>query len=98
MKDSWDGERDPLAALLKGRQGPFEAFVRAETRTLLGFFARLGAGRSEAEDLTQETFLKLYRLAVPDLSLAPRGTSGTPSAPAYQARGQFRGFAFRVAR
>ena len=96
MKDLWDGERDPLAALVEGRTGPFEAFVEAETSTFLGFFSRLGARRSEAEDLTQETLLKLFRLAaasnpVPD-------SSSSSGAVSYEARGQFRGFAFRVAR
>ena len=96
MKDLWDGERDPLAALVEGRTGPFEAFVEAETSTFLGFFGRLGARRSEAEDLTQETLLKLFRLA----SASIPGSASVPSAGAasYEARGQFRGFAFRVAR
>jgi RNA polymerase sigma-70 factor (ECF subfamily) len=58
-----DAEPDPLAALRDGDPGPFEAFVRAETPTLLAFFLRLGAGRAEAEDLTQDTFLKLFRHA-----------------------------------
>jgi RNA polymerase sigma-70 factor (ECF subfamily) len=61
LKDRWDDERDPLAALRAGDRGPFEAFVARETRTFLGFFLRLGARREEAEDLTQEVFLKLYR-------------------------------------
>ena len=95
MKDSWDGERDPLAALVGGRTGPFEAFVQAETGTFLGFFSRLGARRSEAEDLTQETFLKLFRLAVPRDRSEPVAAGAGGS---YEARGQFRGFAFRVAR
>lgn len=93
LKDSWDGESDPLAALREGRRGPFEAFVRAETRSFLGFFARLGASRSEAEDLVQETFLKLFRLAAK--------TQNTPqeATPAlYDARGRFAAYSFRVAR
>ncbi len=103
LKDSWDGERDPLAALVGGRTGPFEAFVQAETGTFLGFFGRLGARRSEAEDLTQETFLKLFRLAAPRPSskTAPAGSgagAATDGHAVYEARGQFRGFAFRVAR
>lgn len=79
--------------------GPFEAFVHAETRTFLSFFTRLGARRSEAEDLAQETFLKLFRLAAPSPSSS--GPSSGPDASArstYESRGQFRGFAFRVAR
>ncbi len=63
MKGSWDRDRDPLAALSRGEQGLFEDFVRREAGTLIGFFQRLGASRTEAEDLTQEVFVKLYRHA-----------------------------------
>ena len=63
MKGAWDADRDPLAALRDGNPGPFEAFVAAESATFLAFFLRLGALRPEAEDLTQELFLKLFRHA-----------------------------------
>ena len=63
MKGSWDADRDPLTALQAGDGSLFEAFVRAETGTFLGYFGRLGAGAEEAEDLTQELFLKLYKSA-----------------------------------
>lgn len=86
MRDSWDGTQDPLSALRAGSPGAFEEFVRAETRTFLAYFIRLGAGRSEAEDLVQETFLKLFRSAA------------QASATSYDARGKFAGYAFRVAR
>ncbi len=82
MKD----ECDPLAALLAGDPQPFEDFVRRELRTFLGFFIRLGAGRGEAEDLTQELFLKLYQQ-----SLYQQGQT-------YRPQGRFRAYAFRVAR
>ncbi len=86
MKDSWDGTQDPLAALRAGRPAPFEEFVRSETRTFLAYFVRLGASRAEAEDLAQETFLKLFRSAA------------SSAATSYDVRGQFSGYAFRVAR
>ena len=105
MKDTWDGERDPLAALRAGRSGPFEAFVKAEIRTFLGFFFRLGATRSEAEDLTQDTFLKLYASSAQIQGADATGGgpglpdgAGTASPVRYDARGQFAGYAFRVAR
>ena len=63
MKQRWDGNRDPLAALAAGQPALFEAFVRAETGTLLGFFRRLGAAPGEAEDLVQDTIVKLFRSA-----------------------------------
>ena len=61
MRTRWDGIRDPLAALAAGQTAPFEAFVAKEAGTLLGFFRRLGAGPGEAEDLVQETILKLFK-------------------------------------
>jgi len=57
---NWDLSQDPLVALRQGDPGPFEDFVRSHTRTLFLFFRRLGAGFHRAEDLTQETFLKLH--------------------------------------
>ena len=63
MRESWYGDRDPLAALANGHPALFEEFVTSETGSLLGFFRRLGAGAVEAEDLVQETILKLYRAA-----------------------------------
>lgn len=63
MKGLWNDERDPLTALQAGRTDLFEAFVETETPTFLAFFRRLGATPGEAEDLTQDTFLKLYEHA-----------------------------------
>lgn len=61
MKGTWDADRDPLAALRAGDASLFEAFVRREAGQFTGFFVRLGAGAEEAEDLAQETFLKMFR-------------------------------------
>lgn len=63
MKGSWDDGLDPLSALRDGDPGRFEAFVRSETGSFVGFFLRQGAERAEAEDLTQEVFLRLFRSA-----------------------------------
>jgi RNA polymerase sigma-70 factor (ECF subfamily) len=63
LKGTWDSERDPLVALRAGDNSLFEAFVAKETRTFLGFFRRLGVSHSEAEDLVQDLFLKLFRHA-----------------------------------
>ena len=61
MKGTWDADRDPLAALRAGDASLFEEFVRREAGSLTGFFVRLGAGADEAQDLAQETFLKMFR-------------------------------------
>ena len=87
LKDPGQGTGDPLVALREGDPGPFEAFVTSETGRFLGFFGRLGASRSEADDLVQETFLKLFRLA-----------SQHAAGADYAAQGRFEAYAFRVAR
>jgi RNA polymerase sigma-70 factor (ECF subfamily) len=63
LNSPWDHSPDPLAALREGDPEPFEAFVRAALGRLLGFFRRQGASLEEAEDLTQEVFLKLHQNA-----------------------------------
>ncbi len=63
MKDHWEDAADPLAALAAGDGTLFEAFVRAELESFLGFFQRLGATRAEAEDLAQDLCLKLHQHA-----------------------------------
>jgi RNA polymerase sigma-70 factor, ECF subfamily len=63
LRRIWDSDRDPLVALRDGDPGLFEALVTEESATFLAFFRRLGAPRSEAEDLVQEVFLKLFRHA-----------------------------------
>lgn len=48
----------------KSAQGDLEAFcgiVRRNQQILLNFFLRLGAKQDRAEDLTQDTFLRLYQ-------------------------------------
>lgn len=63
MDQDGDPEVDPLRALAAGDPRPFEAFVRTRSRSLVGFFLRLGAGLPEAEDLTQDVLVRLYRHA-----------------------------------
>ena len=70
MKGRWNPDIDPLADLQGGRTETFEAFVRDETPALRAFFRRLGARPAEADDLVQETFLKLYSHAA---SYTPQG-------------------------
>jgi len=63
LKGRWDPEQDPLADLVAGETRTFEAFVRDQAPPLRAFFRRLGAPVSEADDLVQDTFVKLYRHA-----------------------------------
>ncbi|MEO2094029.1 MAG: RNA polymerase sigma factor [bacterium] len=63
MKESSDADRDPLLALQGGDVTLFESFVRSESGRFLAFFRRLGARPSEAEDLVQDLFLKMFRHA-----------------------------------
>ena len=62
MGDS-DVAQDPLVALREGDPAPFEAFVHGHARTYFAYFLRQGARHDEAEDLTQDVFLKLHREA-----------------------------------
>jgi RNA polymerase sigma factor (sigma-70 family) len=57
VRSDWDGNPDPLALLRQGLPENFERFVHLESPSFLGFFRRLGASSSEAEDL----FLRLLR-------------------------------------
>jgi RNA polymerase sigma-70 factor, ECF subfamily len=56
---------DPdVGLMLRVREGDNDSFavlVRAYGRRVLGFFRRETTDRAEAEDLTQEVFLRLYR-------------------------------------
>ncbi len=54
---------DPLVALLAGDPEPFERFVTGQTPLFLAFFRRLGARLADAEDLTQEVMLRLFKSA-----------------------------------
>jgi RNA polymerase sigma-70 factor (ECF subfamily) len=56
-------ECDPLVALRAGDPAPFETLVHERTRTLTAYFRHQGAAPGQAEDLTQEVFLRLYRNA-----------------------------------
>lgn len=56
-------DRDEGEWLIRFREGDLEAFDRlvdAYQRRFLGFFRSLGADPETAEDLTQETFLRIF--------------------------------------
>ena len=50
-----------MLAAAKGDDAAFEALVLRHQKPLLNFFCRLGIGLSDAEDLAQLTFVRLYR-------------------------------------
>lgn len=81
-------QSDPLDALRAGDVGPFEAFVRRETRSFFGFFRHLGADPAEAEDLTQDVFTRLFHAR----------DAYRPQVGPLRPGGRFRAYAFRVAR
>ena len=87
LKDPGQGTGDPLVALREGDPGPFEAYVTSSRQPLPGFLRPTGSLAERADDLVQETFLKLFRLA-----------SQHASGADYAAQGRFDAYAFRVAR
>ena len=56
----WNLPRDPLEALRAGDSAPFEQFVEDHARTFFSFFRRRGLSPEQAEDLTQELFLRVF--------------------------------------
>lgn len=62
---SGGAEDDPDSALMtavrNGDDGAFGKLVEKHQRPLMNFFARMGVNITDAEELTQLTFIKLYR-------------------------------------
>jgi RNA polymerase sigma factor (sigma-70 family) len=59
--DHADLETDLMRRVAADEPGAFERLVDRMLPRLLGYLRRLGAGREEAEDLSQEVLLKVYR-------------------------------------
>ena len=58
------GDDADSALMLAARDGDdraFEALVSRHQRPLMNFFRRLGVNNNDAEDLAQQTFIKIYR-------------------------------------
>jgi len=67
-------ERDLVAALRRGEPGAFDAAYERYRGRIYGFLLRLSGSRCLADDLFQETFLRLARHAArlePDTRLGP---------------------------
>ena len=62
MNDDLEQLSDPdlMKHAAAGRPEAFETVVRRHQKPLLNFFRRMGASYSEAEDMVQETFLRLF--------------------------------------
>ena len=59
--DVADPETELMLRVAGGDDRAFEALVHAVLPRLMGYFRRMGARRSEAEDFAQETLMKVYR-------------------------------------
>jgi RNA polymerase sigma-70 factor (ECF subfamily) len=55
-----DGDAALMIAVARGSESAFTALVRGHQKSLLNFFARMGAP-FDCEDLVQETFVRLFR-------------------------------------
>lgn len=53
-------EKEFIAKAQKGDVGAFEEIMSEYERSIFGYVLRLTANREDAEDITQETFLKVY--------------------------------------
>jgi RNA polymerase sigma-70 factor (ECF subfamily) len=58
---SSDLDRLLVLACLKGDERAWESMVRSHTRRIFNFCLRFTGRRDEAEDLTQEIFIRVYR-------------------------------------
>lgn len=56
-----DEDAELMLAAAKGDDAAFEKIVLRHQKTLLNFFCRLGVPISDAEDLAQQTFVRLHR-------------------------------------
>ena len=56
-----DEDADLMLAAAKGDDAAFEKIVLRHQKPLLNFFCRLGVPISDAEDLAQQTFVRLHR-------------------------------------
>src|ERR1700751_6488369 len=54
-------EAEAIRLAQQGDPAAFEILYREHSRRVVGIWLRMTGDRSEAEDLTQETFLKLFR-------------------------------------
>jgi len=61
MAAAYDEEAELMLKVAADVPSAFEALVGRVLPRLLGFFRHLGADRTQAEDLAQDVFLKLYR-------------------------------------
>ncbi len=60
-REDLDPGRDEMLALKAGDPAAFESILRLHGPKVIAFFERFGADPATAEDLAQETFLRVYR-------------------------------------
>lgn len=61
MEEQRDEDAVLMMAVKGGDDRAFETLVEKHQRPLMNFFHRLGVNMFDAEDLAQQTFIKLYR-------------------------------------
>jgi RNA polymerase sigma-70 factor (ECF subfamily) len=54
-------DRDLMGMVKLGQREAFEILVCRYQRALLNFFSRMGANIGDAEDMVQETFLRVFK-------------------------------------
>jgi RNA polymerase sigma-70 factor (ECF subfamily) len=62
MQDAMDTDAHLMARVQRGETAAFERLVQQYTRPLYAFFIRLAGSVADAEDLVQETFLRVYKV------------------------------------
>lgn len=61
LKNRLDPDSNLVERCLRGDEAAWETLVRAHTRRVYGFCYRFTGKESEAQDLTQEVFLRVFR-------------------------------------
>jgi RNA polymerase sigma-70 factor, ECF subfamily len=86
-----DGARSDAALMSEaacGDRAAFASVVERHKDAVINYLTRLTGDRDRAEDLAQETFLRLFRAAA---------DAGAPGAPGYREQGLLRAYLFRIA-
>jgi len=97
MFDEVDTETDAglMAGVRAGDRAAFSRLVERHKDSVVSYLTRLTGDRDRAEDLAQESFLRLYRAAADASGIS--GVSGVSGASRYREQGFLRAYLFRIA-